>query len=95
VVRGTVAPGQRDRFVELFREKLVPQVVARPGFKQISFTTMEGSDEVLAFLLFESREDALADEAAFKQRAAVVAELLAGPPESTVREVVIHEAAGD
>ncbi|MBG6140271.1 heme-degrading monooxygenase HmoA [Longispora fulva] len=77
-----------DEFVRLFRDEFAPAIQKTAGFAQ-SFLTRDG-DSFIAMTVFASKEDIEADEAKFKSRIGQAVDLLTGPPQSSIREVVVH-----
>ncbi|WP_412541623.1 antibiotic biosynthesis monooxygenase [Longispora sp. K20-0274] len=88
VVQGTTKPGMMDEFVRLFKDKFGPEIQKTAGFAQ-SFLTRDG-DSFVSMTVFASKADIDADEPKFQVRIGQAAELLTGPPQSSIREVVVH-----
>ena len=90
VVKGTLKPGKLDDFLRLYENEIAGDLKQAKGFEQVFLTVDRDDDSILALAVYSTRDDAEADEAGFKRRAAKAAPLLISPPESSLREVTFH-----
>jgi quinol monooxygenase YgiN len=89
IVHGSVKPNQMDEFLRMFREEFVPILKETAGFEQMIIVPDRDNDSIVALVMYASKADADADDAGFRQRAAKLSHLLAGPPQASVNEVAI------
>lgn len=90
VVKGTLKPGKLDEFMRLYENDIAGDLKEAKGFEQVFLTVDRNDNSILALAVYTTKDDAEADEAGFKRRAAKAAPLLVSPPEASVREVAFH-----
>ena len=88
--RGKVQPGKMNEALELLSGKLVPLLVAAPGFVRMAVLE-SGTDEFLSLAAWTDRasaEEATRRATAFMQQQG---DVVAGPPEMLDAEIKLHD----
>ena len=84
-------PGKLDEFLRFFQDSIAPAAATQPGFGGITLMTDPRLAKVVAFGLWDSEAEMLANEQAYYQaKLGEVGGLLAGPPLREAYEVSVQ-----
>ena len=80
IVTAQVAPDKLDQAAGAFEQQVLPSLRQERGFQRATAYADRGTGKLVVVSEYASAEDLAASEAGFRQRTALVAGLLSGPP---------------